>query len=262
MKMYKVFVVMSIVILGLLLVMMVRSPQKHTNNQLVVGMMSGWAPFMSINGSGEYEGFDIDVAREIARRINKKVVIQDLGSLAACFIALDQQRVDMIMSGLDITQKRCDTFNMVYYTGNTTTSFDLVFWDTIPEKIKSMEDMRNVSDAVICVESGSAQERFLDSYGFVTKKRMNSLVDIVLDLRFGKSLAAIIEPRIAARLARQNPELRLLPVPLPPAFQVFGCGIAIRKNNNILAEEVTRVVQEMIADKTMKKLEQKWQLEE
>ncbi len=258
----KTFIGISIVIVGLLLAMMMRSPQKENNNQFVVGMMSGWAPFMSINSEGQYVGFDVDVAQEIAKRMNKELIVQDLGALASCFVALEQGKIDAIMSDLDITEKRRNMLNMIYYTGDDTTSFDLVFWGNIPKEIKSMEDLRNFSDAVICVESGSAQEKFLDNYDFVNKKRMNSLVDIVLDLRFGKSLAAIVEPRIAARLKRQNPELQLLPVQLPPAFQVFGCGIAINKNNSGLTDDVTRVVAEMIADKTMKKLEQKWQLEE
>jgi len=234
---------------------------QKAEDQLVVGMMSGWAPFMSINGAGEYEGFDVDVAQEVAKRLNKTLVIQDLGSLASCFIALDQQKVDMVMSGLDITQKRQDLYNMIYYTGDDVKEFNLIFWQAIPNGVQSMEDFKSMSDIVICAESGSAQEKFLDNYDFVTKKRMNSVMDIVLDVQYGKSLAAVLEPRVAARLKRKNSELQLLPVALPPAFQVFGCGIAISKINVQLAADVSRVVQEMINDKKIKQLEQKWQLE-
>src|SRR5256885_977823 len=97
---YKVIITIVIVMLLGLLVGMPRLSQKK-EDQLVVGMMSGWAPFMTINGAGNYEGFDVDVAQEIARRMNKELVVQDCGSLASCFVALDQQRVDMLMSGLD-----------------------------------------------------------------------------------------------------------------------------------------------------------------
>ncbi len=261
MKNYKAIIALFIISGLFLVVFMPRSSQKKTN-QLVVGMMSGWAPFMTINGAGEYEGFDVDVAQEIAKRMNKEIVMQDLGSLASCFVALKQGKVDMIMSGLDITQKRRDMLNMVYYTGGTVREFALLFWQSVPEGIKEVADLRAFSDAIICVESGSAQEKFLDSYDFITKKRMNSAVDMVLDLRFGKSLAAIVEPRVAARLKKQNPELQLLPVALPTEFQVFGCGIAINKNNMQLMQEVSAVVQNMIADGTIKRYEQKWQLEE
>jgi ABC-type amino acid transport substrate-binding protein len=260
MKNYKTIIIIVVVIVcGLLLL---PRAAKKIENQLIVGMMSGWAPFMSINGAGEYEGFDVDVAQEIAQRMNKNLVVQDLGSLASCFVALEQQKIDMFMSDLDITEKRRDVFNMVRYTGNDVQAFDLMFWNNVPENVRSMEDLRKLPDAVICVESGSAQERFVDSFPFVTKKRLNSLVDIVLDLRFGKSLATVLEPRIAARLQKQNLELQRVSVALPAEFQVFGCGIAIKKNNVSLARDIAYVIQNMIQDGTIKKLEQKWQLEE
>src|ERR1700688_234699 len=102
---YKVIITIAIsVLLGLLV--LVSQITKKEENQLVVGMMRGWAPFMTINGAGEYEGFDVDVAQEIAKRMDKELIVQDLGSLASCFVALDQKRVDVIMSGLDITEKR------------------------------------------------------------------------------------------------------------------------------------------------------------
>ncbi len=62
----------------------VRSRAK-TDDTLIVGMMSGWAPFMTITAKGTYEGFDVDVAQELAQRMGKKLVIQDLGSLHDSF---------------------------------------------------------------------------------------------------------------------------------------------------------------------------------
>ena len=229
---------------------------------LVVAMMSGWAPFMTINGAGQFEGFDVDVAQEIAQRMNRQLVIEDLGSLPACFIALDQQRVAMVLSDLDITQKRLERVAMIRYTGQEEKQYGLMFWNEIPAGMRSLDDIKNFSDAVICVESGSSQEKFLDYYGFVTKKRMNSMMDMVLDIRFGKSFAAVAELRIAARLARQNPEIKILPIDLPQDFQVLGCGIALKKENVQLIDDVSRVITQMYNDGTLARLEKKWQLEE
>jgi len=238
-----------------------RLPQE-SNNPLIIGMMSGWAPFMSINGSGQYEGFDVDVANELGRRMNRPVIIQDLGSLSSCFIALDQGRIDAVMSGLDITQKRRETMNMVWYTGDNVDQFSLLFWNVIPDGVKTMNDMENIPGAIICVESGSAQEKFLDTYEGVLKKRLPSVTDIVLDLRFGKSLAAVLEPRVAARLMRQNPEIKKIAVSLPENVQVFGCGIAIKKDNIRLTDDIVQSINGMNRDGTLKKLETQWKMEE
>lgn len=39
--------------------------------QFIVGTAAGYAPFVSINQQGEYEGFDIDVANALAKQMER-----------------------------------------------------------------------------------------------------------------------------------------------------------------------------------------------
>ena len=39
------------------------------NNELMIATDANWAPFSYINDAGEMEGFDVDVGREIAKRM-------------------------------------------------------------------------------------------------------------------------------------------------------------------------------------------------
>jgi arginine transport system substrate-binding protein len=238
-----------------------RSAQ-HSSDTLTVGMMSGWAPFMTINEQGAYEGFDVDVANEIGQRMNKKVVITDLGSLSACFIALDRGKIDLLLSGLDITQTRKEQLNMIRYTGADVPALKLVFWNAVPAGIEKLEDLQTVPNALVIAEPGSAQEKYLDQFPTITKKSLTSISDMLLDIKFGKSTAILLEPRVATRLASQNPELKLITVNLPAQFQLYGCGIAIKKENSALAQAIEAIVAAMHEDGTLKKLEVKWQLEE
>lgn len=233
---------------------------KKAGDELVVGTMSGWAPFMTINTPGEYVGFDVDVAQKLAEKLNKKLVIKDLGSLAACFVALEQNKVDMVFSGLDITQDRLKKMNMVAYTGEAVRSFSLLFWQKIPSQIRTIEDFKNMSDGAVCAEPGSAQDKFLSQFAFINKKPLPSTTDMVLDLRFGKSTAALLEPQVAKRLQKQEPKLVVLPVPLPEEFVVYGMGIAIKKANEQLATVVAKAVQDLRQDGALKKLENLWGL--
>ncbi len=235
---------------------------KKTDAVLTVGMMSGWAPFMTINAQGNYEGFDVDVAQELANRMGKGLEIQDLGSLAPCFLALEQNKVDMVLSGLDITEQRLAKLSMIQYTGQDVTTFELVFWNNIPATIKSIEDLRTMQDAVICAEAGSAQEKFLDQYTYITKKPMGSATDMLLDVKYGKSLAFIIEPRVAARFKKQESSIKTLPVPLPKEFRVYGEGIGINKKRPELRAEVIALIAAMKTDGILAALEKKWGLGE
>lgn len=229
---------------------------------LIVGMMGGWAPFMTINAQGGYEGFDVDVATELAKRMGKQLVIKDFGSVASCLIAVEQNKANMVFSGLDITESRLKKFIMVPYAGQTITSIALVFWNSIPAGVHSMENLRTLSACTICTDPGSSQEKYLDQFNFITKKPMASVADMVLDLRYGKSTAAILEPFLAQRIKRKNPEAQILEMPLPLEFQQFGFGIAIKKNNTILEQITTTIIKEMRQDGTLTALEKKWQLEE
>ena len=241
---------------------LLRQPSPNNpSNTLTVGMFV-WAPFMSINEKGEYEGFDVDVAQELAARMKKKLIIKDLGSLAPLLLALQQNKIDLLLSDLDITQKRLEIMTMINYTGSTVRSFFLVFWKQIPQGITSLKDLAQLPKVQVCAEPGSAQERFLDAFPQIAKKPLSSLSEIVLDLKFGKSTAALLEPKIARRVQQQNPETRLLEIPLPPDFQVYGCGIGINKKNRSLSFQIETIIAQMRADGTLARLEQKWNLGE
>ena len=227
---------------------------------LVVGMMSGWAPFMSINGEGDFEGFDVDVAHEVANRMGKKVVIEDLGSLSSCFIALEQNKVDMILSGLNITQERLNKLNMVPYVGEGTKEYLLVFWKDIPTGISQIQDLKAIKSAIVCIEPGNSTEKYLDQFEYITKRPLSSLADMILDIQYGKSLALFLEPQVVTRLTQTCPEIKYISVPLPPEFQVFGCGIALKKENTSLNDTVASVIQELKQEGILKRLETKWQM--
>lgn len=258
----KIIIIGSLVIIAFIVFnFLYRSTFAKSDDVLIVGMMSGWAPFMTINNQGNFEGFDVDVAQAIAQKMGKKLIIKDLGSLAPTFIALDQGKIDMVMSGLDVTQARLQKLAMIRYTGQDVREFMLLFWQSIPTGITSIEDLAKTG-AIVCVEPGSGQEKFLDSVRGVQQKSLSRIEEMMLDVKFGKSAAMLVEPRVAARIMRLNPELQKMAVPLPAEFMTFGCGIALKKENGQLVAQVTSIINTLKTDGTLKKLEAKWQLEE
>lgn len=236
------------------------SPQKPQDT-LVVGMMSGWVPYMSINQQGQYEGFDVDVAQAIAQKMGKKLIIKDFGTLAPLFVALEQGRIDIIMSGLDITKDRINKLSMVQYGAGGFTTFCLLFWNKIPEGINSVQDFSKYPNAQICVEPGSSTEKYLDGVGFKNQKPIGSVPEMIMEIKYGKSLAVLLEPPVVSRLMKKNPEIKKLEIEIPEKFQVFGTGIAIKKENRSLTTQVTKIIQELKQNKTLQKLEQKWDIE-
>ncbi len=227
------------------------------NNIFVVGTVPDYAPFVSVNAQGEYEGFDIDVAKNIAQKLGKKLVLKDLGSMAPLFIALDQGSIDAIIWGLSITQSRLDKVAMIRYQGETVTSYPLIFWKEIPAGINGIQDMQGMT---VCVEPASSQDTALSSYPFIIKKSTERVDDALLNIQYGKADAALVEPAIARKFQAKYPEIQILDMPLAPQDQVLGMGIAIKKENVSLIEQVQTAVDALQKEGVINILEKKWKI--
>lgn len=222
---------------------------------LVVGTASGYAPFVSVNENGDYEGFDIDVAQALAKQLNLKLEIKDLGSMAPLFMALEQGSIDVIIWGISITQDRLNKVALVRYCGDDTKSFPMIFWKTIPVNIKSINDMQNLT---VCVEPASIQDSMLSKYDFIERKFTEKIDDALLNIQYGKADAALVEPAIAAKFKNKYPQIKILEIPLAPEDQIQGMGIVIKKNNLELITQIQQAVQELTKSGEIKKFAESW----
>ena len=228
--------------------------QKNTNT-LTMGIAAGYAPFISINAQGEYEGFDIDVARAVATTLGKKLVLKDLGSMTPLLLSLDQGSVDAVMWALSITQARLKKFTMIRYQGEDTLSYPLLFWKEIPANIKTLADMNGMT---VCTEPASSQSAVLAKYPAITQLTTERIDDALLQLQYGKATAALVEPAIGKKFKAAYPEIQILDVMLAPEDQVKGMGIALKKENRALAQEIEQAVALLQKNNTIEQCEKKW----
>ncbi|HXW86333.1 MAG TPA: ABC transporter substrate-binding protein [Candidatus Bathyarchaeia archaeon] len=227
---------------------------------LRVGIVGGYAPWSFLDKDGQYKGFDVDVANAIAQRVNKKTEFFDL-SPEALWLALETGKIDIIVSPLAITQKRQEKYHMIHYQGGGVKHYPLIFWNAIPKDVKSIEDFeKRPEHAVICVNPGTRQEDFLRQYPFLDIMPIGAIVDIIMNLKFGKAAAAMVDPDIVVNIKEQNPEIQVLQVPIGPEHQSEGNGIAIKKENNELADRVRDIISTLKADGFISANEQKWNI--
>ncbi len=222
---------------------------------LIIGTVGNYAPFVSMNAQGTYEGFDIDVAELLAKRMGKKLSIKDLGSMAPLFIALEQESIDAIIWALSITRSRLAKVAMIPYQGEKVSAYPLIFWKQIPQGIKSIQDMAGMT---ICAEPASAQDAVLRSYTSVTILPTERVDDALLNIQYGKANAALVEPAIANKFKATYPEIQILDLPLTAEQEVLGTGIAIKKTNTNLIEQITKAVAALRDEGIIAQLEEKW----
>lgn len=234
--------------------------QTSPENELVVGMLTGYPPFYMVNTQGTAEGFDVDVAQEIANTMNKKLKIVTMNT-AENIIALEQGKIDLLISGLCITKTRCKKFDFVHYLGEKRTTAPLAFWKEIPANVKSLADLIKLyPEAQLIVEPGSSWDEFiLDQYPTINAQYNPSYLDMILELKKGSSTmkAALFDPDIVAEFVAKFPDLKIIEIPLND-FAIPGMGIALKKGNKELLVNVENIIGTIKKTGTLKALETKW----
>jgi len=227
------------------------------SNLFVVGTNSGFPPFEMVDEHGKLVGFDIDLAQEIAQALGKKLELKDM-SFDALIVALQQGKIDCAIAGISITKSRQQEIALIHYLGKPLTKLPLLFWKEIPGCVKGVGDLSHYTNKTVCAQAGTIQQEIISSYPGLEVKCLENTADLIMDIKYGKSIAAVLEPKVAYVLQAQYPELKILDIPLTEEQQDFGSGIGIQKNNSELANKISRIVATLKNDGTIDRLEKKW----
>lgn len=230
---------------------------KKDQKALLVGLQSGYPPFEFIDKEGKVAGFDVDLAGLIAEKLGKQLVIKDM-EFEAEILSLRQGSIDLILSGMNITPKRLQEIAMVPYHGNDVQNLSLIFWNTIPEGIHSLEDLKG---ATVSVQAGAVSAIYIQNFPEIQVKSFQGTSQPLMDVKYRKSAASLVEEEVALYLKSQHPEIKILQVPIPKG-SIMGFGIGVKKENQELVSQVQQAINELKASGVMKKLEEKWFKEE
>lgn len=228
-----------------------------SSEKLIVGLQSGYPPFEFMNANGEIVGFDVDVAKWIAEKMSKQLVIRDM-EFEGEILSLKQGKIDLIISGMNITPSRLKEIAMVPYHGEAATSLSLIFWKEIPTGVHSLEDIATLPNAAISVESGAIPETYMNRYPHIPTKSFQGALAPLMDVKYGKSVANLVEPDVAEYLQKQHADIKILNVPLSKEDTILGFGIGIKKENQELLQQVQQIIYELKASGKIKQLENKW----
>jgi ABC-type amino acid transport substrate-binding protein len=224
---------------------------------LVIGTSSGFPPYEVLDDHGNLVGFDIDVAHVLAKQLNKKLVLKDM-SFDALVLALKQGSIDIALAGISITDAKLKEIALVPYQGEAFTYIPLLFWQKIPDGVTTITDIKKLANKMVAIQAGTIEEEFLSHYDFLMLKSLENVADLIMDIKYGKSLAFCVDPAVAQSLMQQVHELHMLKVPLKDNEKAHGQGIGIAKTNTTLIANVKNVVSELKQQGIITALENKW----
>ena len=149
---------------------------------LTVGANIGNVPWEFQNADGQFVGFELDLVREVASRLNKTVEIVNI-PFNGLFSAVQSGRIDIAVSSITITEKRLASvaFAQPYYDSAQSL--------TVPAR-SSAAGLEDMHDKVIGVDTGSTGDMWTTAnqpkYGFADIRRFEGLAPAMLDMQTGR----------------------------------------------------------------------------
>lgn len=221
----------------------------QTRGALRVGIDPNWQPFSFYNASG-WDGFDADLARELAKRLNLRLTSDPVG-YDSMYDALAQDRVDVVISAVVADGSRAADFAW------STSYFEAGVFAVAPAPngfaFLAPEQLQNKRVAAALGGEADRMARFWERRApGLTRAPAQSEAESLQMLADGRADAAFV-----SRLE--------LHAPVPPAARAILARpfvIAAKKQNTRLLAQVNRVLEEMQKDGSLAAISQKWTMDD
>lgn len=219
--------------------------------RLIVGVDQDTNLFGFRNPStGQLEGFDIDVAREIARAIFGDPNRVDLRVVDASQreSILESGAVDLVVRTYSITCKRKQKvgFSTVYYYANQ---------KILAAKGSGIDSAAKLGGKRVCAVSGTTSlTRLAQLDPKPTVLSANTWTDCLVMLQQGQIDAISTDDSVLAGLAQQDPNVEIGAADI--GREPYGVGV--NKNSEDLIRFVNGVLDQMRVDETWQRLYRTW----
>lgn len=221
--------------------------------RLVVGINAEFAPFefhMMVNGKDTIVGFDLDMARDIAKDMGVQLELKEL-AFDALLTTLQSGQVDVIISGLSATEERRKTvdFSDVYYKGTQTLL-------TTKDNLSKFNSFSDLKDKKIGLQLSSLQDRLMMTLlpdGKYTK--IESMNTLFLSLK-SKQIDGIVTSTIVNQMAiAANPEFVIAEKVTidDSSLKSPGTAVALRKGATALKTQMNVTIKRLNESGQMQK---------
>ena len=229
-----------------------KAASSDSKTTFTVGFDQDFPPMGFVGDDGEFTGFDLDLAAEVARRLGKEIKYQPI-AWDAKDMELSSGTIDCIWNGFS-TQNREDKYTWTKpYMKN-----DQVFVVRSDSDINSFDDLAGKTVEVQIDSSAEAvlkeNTKLSDTFG-----KLQTVADFntgFMDLEMGGVDALAMNSVVANyQITKRDAEdFKVLDTPL--SSEEYAVGFKL--GNEALRDEVQKALDEMKADGTLKTISEKW----
>ena len=218
---------------------------------LIVGFDQDFPPMGFVGDNGEYTGFDLNLAKEVASRLGLEYKAQPI-AWDSKDMELESGNIDCIWNGFTITGREDDYTWTTPYMANKQ-----VFIVANDSDIKSQADL---AGKVVEVQADSSAEAALkenqdlaNTFGqLLTTPDYNTAF---MDLEQGAVDAVAMDVIVAGyQIKQRNADFKIL----DDSLSEEEYGVGFKKGNTELRDKVQGALEEMAADGTLAKISDEW----
>lgn len=217
--------------------------------KIVVGTSADYAPYefhTMIDGKDAIVGFDIEIAKQIAKDLGVELEIQDMG-FKGLLQALNSNKVDFVIAGMtpDEERKKSVDFTNIYYYAKQ----GVMVRAEDKDKIKTIADLKGkkVGAQMSSVQEGIVKDQMKEA----TLISLTKIPDLVLELKNKKVDAIVVELPVANGYAKNNNDIVISEVKVEE--DDGGSAIAVKKGNEDLIAEMNKTLDRLIKDGSVDK---------
>ena len=223
------------------------------SGKLVVAMSADYPLFefhSTKDGADKIAGVDADLANAVAKEIGVDVEFKEM-TFDGLVGALKADKVDMVISGMSPSPERKKNvdFSDVYYTGKNV----LIVREGEEDKITSEDQVKSMK---VATQKGSIQETYANKIGCTGLKSLESVPDLMMELKNGNVDAVIVNDTVGLINVNQIDGIALSSFNLPEGDAEESMAIAVKKGNNTAyLEAINKAVKDFVANDLQKSLE-------
>ena len=218
---------------------------------LIVGFDQDFPPMGFVGDDGEYTGFDLELAQEVAKRLGLEYKAQPI-AWDSKDMELESGNIDCIWNGFTMTGREDDYTWTEPYMAN-----QQVFVVANDSDINSQADL---AGKIVEVQADSSAEAALKEAPELTAtfKELLTTADYntaFMDLEQGAVDAIAMDVSVAGyQIQQRNADFKIL----DDSLSEEEYGVGFKKGNTELRDKVQSTLEEMAEDGTLQEVSEKW----
>lgn len=223
-----------------------------SKGKFIVGLDDAFPPMGFRDSKGEIVGFDIDLAKEAAKRMGIDVEFQPV-NWDTIIMEINSGNIDVIWNGLTITEERQEKINFTkpYIEDKQI----LVVGKNSPIKGKA-----DLADRLVGLQAGSSSKKALekDAETFKSIKEVAEFStndEALLALKNGQVEAVVVDEVVGRYYIEKDRENYIV---LEEHFGLEEFGVGVRKSDGTFLKILDETLDKIKEDGTASEISQKW----